>query len=219
MNTTDTVVISVYDAYNNISTSYVGTIHFIATDSQATLPGDYTFVLGDSGTHIFSSSVKFLTSGAQTITVSDSISGVSGVFNINITDTLVDPVLEPVPDSRDIETATKETNNGLSNIVTQPREAINQDSDNVKSIEQDTKTSKEEETIVNTSNYDKNSNLNYEDNENKYKKQYNSGKYKTTVIVFEGKVVAAPYDEKGARYDQGVSVIGGSKFVNQGMIP
>ena len=47
-----------------------------------------------------------------------------------------------------------------------------------------------------------------------YKKQYASGKYKTVVIVYEGKVAVGPYDEKGAKYDEGTLLTPGQKTTN-----
>jgi hypothetical protein len=45
--------------------------------------------------------------------------------------------------------------------------------------------------------------------EKKYKKTYKSGKYRTVVIVFEGKVIVAPYSRKGAEYNKGVTLTSG----------
>ncbi|MFC1570799.1 beta strand repeat-containing protein, partial [Candidatus Omnitrophota bacterium] len=52
-------------------------------------------------------------------------------------------------------------------------------------------------------------NLDFEEGKKKYRKWYRGGKYKTTVIVYEGKVVASPYDEDGAKYDEGVTLTNG----------
>src|SRR5207253_2003140 len=37
------------DASNNLVTGYTGTVHFTSSDSQATLPADYTFTASDNG--------------------------------------------------------------------------------------------------------------------------------------------------------------------------
>jgi hypothetical protein len=50
----------------------------------------------------------------------------------------------------------------------------------------------------------------YEEGE-KLKKRYPKGKYRTTVIVFEGRVVVAPYDEYGVKYDEATVLTGGQK--------
>ena len=60
-----TVVITV----TNPKGQYFGTLHFTSTDSQATLPADYTFLSGDNGTH--SLTVLLRTAGSQCITVTD----------------------------------------------------------------------------------------------------------------------------------------------------
>ena len=73
--------VTAYDAYNNVATGYLGTVHFTSTDPQATsasgLPADYAFTSGDAGTHTtFSATLK--TSGTQSITASDSSNSLSG---------------------------------------------------------------------------------------------------------------------------------------------
>jgi len=50
---------------------YTGTIRFASSDSSATLPNDYTFLAEDQGEHVFSLSVKFVTPGEQTLSVTD----------------------------------------------------------------------------------------------------------------------------------------------------
>ncbi|MEK9160356.1 MAG: fibronectin type III domain-containing protein [Patescibacteria group bacterium] len=50
---------------------YTGTIHFSSSDNSATLPNDYSFIADDQGEHTFSLSVKFVTPGEQTVTVTD----------------------------------------------------------------------------------------------------------------------------------------------------
>jgi hypothetical protein len=41
------------DPFNNIATGYGGTVTFTSTDSQATLPANFTFTAADGGVHIF----------------------------------------------------------------------------------------------------------------------------------------------------------------------
>ncbi len=50
---------------------YTGTVRFSSSDESATLPNDYTFLAEDLGEHAFSLSVKFVTPGTQTLTVTD----------------------------------------------------------------------------------------------------------------------------------------------------
>jgi uncharacterized repeat protein (TIGR01451 family) len=67
-------------------TGYTGTVHFTSSDAQAILPADYTFLPGDSGSHVFSFTLKTL--GDQTITVTDTHSaGFTGTATINVNST------------------------------------------------------------------------------------------------------------------------------------
>jgi hypothetical protein len=51
----------------------------------------------------------------------------------------------------------------------------------------------------------------YQEEDKKYKSRYVQGKYRTVVIVFEGKVIAAPYSEKGVDEKRGVMVTAGNR--------
>jgi len=53
----------------------------------------------------------------------------------------------------------------------------------------------------------------------KWDKQYQKGKYKTVVIVFEGKVAVAPYDSNGPMYSEGVLLTAGETYSTEGSIP
>ena len=79
------VTVTAKDAFGNVATGYTGIAHFTSTDGAAVLPGDYTFVAGDSGTHAFSATLK--TAGSQTLTATDtvtgSINGTSAVIGVN----------------------------------------------------------------------------------------------------------------------------------------
>ena len=61
--------ITMYDAYGNIATGYVGTIHFTSTDPLAALPADYKFTATDAGVHTFKATFK--TAGTQSLTAKD----------------------------------------------------------------------------------------------------------------------------------------------------
>jgi DNA/RNA endonuclease G (NUC1)/fibronectin type 3 domain-containing protein len=73
------VTVTALDASNATVTSYTGTVHFTST-SAGTLPADYTFTGGDSGTHTFS--VSLTTTGAQSITATDG--GITGSANTTV---------------------------------------------------------------------------------------------------------------------------------------
>src|SRR5205085_2134946 len=57
------------------------TVRFTSTDGKAALPGNYTFVAADNGSHLFSGGATLKTAGGQMITATDmatsSITGTS----------------------------------------------------------------------------------------------------------------------------------------------
>jgi uncharacterized delta-60 repeat protein len=67
------VTVTVEDAYGNVVTGYMGTVHFSSSDSTATLPANYTFTAADAGVHTFVSAVILRKRGKQTITVIDTL--------------------------------------------------------------------------------------------------------------------------------------------------
>ena len=68
------------DQFNNIATTYTGTVHFTSSDAAATLPANSTLT---NGVGTFSATLN--TSGTQTITATDTVtSTIAGVSN-NIT--------------------------------------------------------------------------------------------------------------------------------------
>jgi hypothetical protein len=64
-------VVVAKDASGNIAPSYRGTVHFSSTDTQATLPADYTYTSADSGSHSFT--IVFHSQGSQSLTVADTV--------------------------------------------------------------------------------------------------------------------------------------------------
>ena len=67
--TAETFTVTALDSFGNVATSYVGTVTFTSSDSQAGLPTAYTFTSADAGSHTFTATLK--TAGAQSITVTD----------------------------------------------------------------------------------------------------------------------------------------------------
>jgi hypothetical protein len=65
------VTVTVEDAFGNVATGYLGTIHFSSSDSSATLPQNYTFTASDAGVHTFTNVFILRTRGKQTLTVTD----------------------------------------------------------------------------------------------------------------------------------------------------
>jgi hypothetical protein len=74
------VTILAVDTYGNTDMNYTGTILFTTTDSDpgVVLPPDYTFQPGDAGQATFSAGVTLFTPGQQTLSVTDSSSGING---------------------------------------------------------------------------------------------------------------------------------------------
>lgn len=68
-----TFAVTIRDIFGNIDTGYRGTVQLSSTDSQAVLPGPYTFTAADGGTHSFSATLK--TAGTQSLTVTDTTTG------------------------------------------------------------------------------------------------------------------------------------------------
>lgn len=74
--------IDVCELYQNDFT-YGGTAHFTSTDNQATLPGNYTFGVGETG-KLFTNGITFRTVAHHTVTLTDTI-----VSNISGTQTVI----------------------------------------------------------------------------------------------------------------------------------
>ena len=76
--------VAAQDAHGNVDPAYAGTVTFTSTDGSSTLPDPYAFQPGDAGSRGFSATL--VTSGAQTITATDtvtgSITGTSGTITI-----------------------------------------------------------------------------------------------------------------------------------------
>jgi hypothetical protein len=79
--------VTALDFYNNVVTSYGGTVHLSSSDGQAALPANYAFTAGDNGIHTFVSGVTLKTAGNQTVTATDlatgSITGTSSTITVN----------------------------------------------------------------------------------------------------------------------------------------
>ncbi len=72
------------DAFGNVATGYTGIAHFTSTDGAATLPANYTFVAGDSGSHTFAG-VALATVGVRTVTATDTLTGtITGTANVTV---------------------------------------------------------------------------------------------------------------------------------------
>jgi hypothetical protein len=77
------LMVTAYDPYWNVATSYSGTITFTSSDPSAGLPPNYTFTSADAGIHSFS--VLLSTLGSQTITATDMTTGtITGSGNTTV---------------------------------------------------------------------------------------------------------------------------------------
>ena len=65
----DPVIVTAYDAYGNVATGFSGMVVLSSSDSQASLPPNYTFTRADAGTRTFA--VMLETAGTQSITATD----------------------------------------------------------------------------------------------------------------------------------------------------
>jgi hypothetical protein len=74
------VSVAVYDEFGQQAVGYTGTITFGTTDPDpgVVLPPDTTFQVSDGGVVSFSAGVTLFTPGAQTLTVTDLSSGITG---------------------------------------------------------------------------------------------------------------------------------------------
>lgn len=117
------VTVAAKDASNNTITAYAGTIHFSTSDLNApVLPGNYTFVGGDNGTHTFSSSVTLKTAGAQTVSVNDTVqtSKTGTSSSITVAGSTLDHFVVTAPSSASVATAFTTSTTSARDIYNNP---------------------------------------------------------------------------------------------------
>src|SRR5204863_8539233 len=81
------ITVTARDVNENVATGYTGTVHFTKSDSGAgsSVPGDYTFTVGDAGVHTFTNGVTFVSAGSQTVTATDTVTNtITGSANVNV---------------------------------------------------------------------------------------------------------------------------------------
>ena len=81
-----TLTVVAKDQYGNVATTYTGTVKITSSDSNATLPANYTYQGSDAGTHNFSVTLK--TMATQSITATDTV---TSTITGNQTGIVVDP--------------------------------------------------------------------------------------------------------------------------------
>jgi hypothetical protein len=81
------------DPFGNTDTNYQGTVTFSTSDTDpgVTLPADYTFRPSDGGMATLPNGVTLITPGDETLTVTDTASGMAA----NATVTVTSPVAPP----------------------------------------------------------------------------------------------------------------------------
>lgn len=84
------VTVTALDKCDRTVFNYTGTVHFTNTDAQATFPADYTFTPGDSGVHAFAGGLSLYTAGRQTITATDTTSGITGSSLVTVNPAMAD---------------------------------------------------------------------------------------------------------------------------------
>jgi subtilisin family serine protease len=80
------VTVIALDPYGNIDTGYTGTVTFAGSDPDArvVLPADYTFTTDDAGLVVFAKAAVLFTPGDQTITATDTVTGITGSATIRV---------------------------------------------------------------------------------------------------------------------------------------
>jgi hypothetical protein len=81
------VTLTAFDPYGNVDTNYTGTVRWTSSDTDpgVILPAAYTFQAADSGTHTFSSGVTLITPGDQSLSATDTASGITGNATVTVT--------------------------------------------------------------------------------------------------------------------------------------
>ena len=81
------VTVTALDPYGNTDTNHQGTVTFATSDTDpgVVLPPDYTFQPADAGMVIFPGGVTLITPGDQTLTVTDTVSGITGGATVTVT--------------------------------------------------------------------------------------------------------------------------------------
>jgi phospholipase C len=78
------ITVTAYDAYGNVATGYLGTVHFNSSDPAAILPANYAFTASDQGIHTFT--VTLNTVGSEGITATDTFtSTITGKVTVKVT--------------------------------------------------------------------------------------------------------------------------------------
>jgi hypothetical protein len=80
------VTLAAVDPFGNVDMNYAGTAHWASSDTDpgVVLPADYTFQGSDAGMHIFLTGTTLITPGDQTLTATDTVSGITGSATVTV---------------------------------------------------------------------------------------------------------------------------------------
>jgi plastocyanin len=80
------VTLTALDPYSNVDMNYGGTVTWTSSDTDpgVLLPADYTFQPTDNGMVTFSGGVTLITLGNQSITATDTVSGITGTAAVAV---------------------------------------------------------------------------------------------------------------------------------------
>ena len=215
-----TATVTAYDIYDNIKSNYLGEIVFSSSDrgSNTILPTPYTFTEADNGRHTFTNGIRLTTPGIHWVKVrGDGKEGWQVGIEVEPEYELIDIPQLPQPPQPSI---------GQQPPIETPEQKIDLPEQRpVKLIDSEDKTKTEEGTkeIIKGRGRGDIFYFRYVDKDNedlrrRYKKYYKKGKYRTVVIVIEGKVVMAPYDEKGVKEEGSKTLTDGDSSQQEGEV-
>jgi hypothetical protein len=80
------ITVVALDAYGNVDVNYTGTVTFSTSDGDpgVVLPQAYTFGSADAGMVTFAGGGTLMTPGSQTLTVTDTLSGITGSATVSV---------------------------------------------------------------------------------------------------------------------------------------
>jgi plastocyanin len=80
------VTLAAVDPYGNVDMHYAGTVTWTSSDTDpgVILPADYTFDPADNGVDTFPAGVTLITQGDQTLTTTDTLSGITGSVTVTV---------------------------------------------------------------------------------------------------------------------------------------
>jgi hypothetical protein len=80
------VTVTALDPYGNVDANYSGTVTWASSDTDpgVMLPVDYPFQAADSGMHAFPGAVALFTVGDQSLTATDTVSGITGLATVTV---------------------------------------------------------------------------------------------------------------------------------------